>query len=81
MIYGVLRSCHNDGLTRNFDASRINARRLSQACAKLGDADPKALTLRAIQAALESAGVIFVEDDRGEGVVRLRSEPTSNVSV
>jgi predicted transcriptional regulator len=37
-----------------------------------GDADPKASTLKAIKAALESAGVIFVAEN-GEGPgVRLR---------
>lgn len=29
--------------------------------------------LLAIRAALESAGVIFIDDDRGEGVVKLRN--------
>ena len=39
-----------------------------------GDADPKASTLNAIRTALESAGVIFVEEN-GEGPgVRLKKE-------
>lgn len=32
----------------------------------------KERTVDALQAALESAGVEFINDDRGEGVVRLR---------
>lgn len=39
-----------------------------------GNADPKASTLRAIQSALEAAGVEFINDERGDGVVRLRDK-------
>jgi hypothetical protein len=38
-------------------------------------ATTKAGTLDAIQQAIEAAGVIFVQDDRGDGVVRLRKAP------
>lgn len=37
-----------------------------------GNADPKASTLRAIEQALTSAGVEFIDDARGEGVLKLR---------
>lgn len=37
-----------------------------------GNADPKASTLRAIQSALESAGVIFIEQNGNGPGVRLR---------
>ncbi|MDW9600405.1 helix-turn-helix domain-containing protein [Sinorhizobium meliloti] len=33
---------------------------------------PREVTLIAIRSALESAGVIFIDDERGEGVVKLR---------
>ncbi|HEV7254777.1 MAG TPA: helix-turn-helix transcriptional regulator [Mesorhizobium sp.] len=36
-----------------------------------GDADPKASTLRAIQAALEAAGVQFIPENGGGAGVRL----------
>lgn len=39
-----------------------------------GNADPKASTLRAIRTALEAAGVEFINDERGDGVVRLRDK-------
>ena len=43
-----------------------------------GGSDPKASTLRAVQRALETAGVIFVEEN-GEGPgVRLRKQPPKN---
>ena len=37
-----------------------------------GNADPKASTLRAIQSALESAGVIFIDQNGSGPGVRLR---------
>lgn len=37
-----------------------------------GSTDPRVSTLEAIKAALESAGVEFINDERGDGVVRLR---------
>jgi transcriptional regulator with XRE-family HTH domain len=36
-------------------------------------ADAKQSTMDALQRSLESAGVIFIDDDRGEGVVKLRT--------
>lgn len=39
-----------------------------------GNADPKASTLAAIRTALEAAGVEFINDERGDGVVRLRDK-------
>jgi hypothetical protein len=35
---------------------------------------PREVTLIAIRSALESAGVVFIDDERGEGVVKLRRE-------
>jgi hypothetical protein len=40
---------------------------------KKGRCTPGTNNLAAIQRALEAAGVIFVDDDRGEGVVKLRN--------
>jgi transcriptional regulator with XRE-family HTH domain len=36
-------------------------------------ATPRNATLDVIKRALEAVGVIFIDDDRGEGVVRLRT--------
>jgi hypothetical protein len=33
--------------------------------------------VESLKAALEQAGVIFIDDDRGEGVVKLRKAPTT----
>ena len=38
-----------------------------------GNADPKASTLRSIEDALRQAGIKFIADERGEGVVKLRA--------
>lgn len=42
---------------------------------------PGANNLAAIQTALEQAGVVFIEDDRGEGVVKLRDRPESGTGI
>lgn len=39
-----------------------------------GSTDPRVSTLEAIRTALEQAGVEFINDERGEGVVRLRRQ-------
>lgn len=39
-----------------------------------GTNDPRVSTLTAIQSALQAAGVEFIDDDRGEGVVKLRGK-------
>lgn len=39
-----------------------------------GDKDPRVSTIQAVRAALEAAGVEFINDDRGDGVVKLRDQ-------
>jgi len=39
-----------------------------------GSTDPRVSTLEAIRTALEAAGVEFINDERGDGVVRLRDK-------
>jgi DNA-binding XRE family transcriptional regulator len=41
-----------------------------------GKSDPKASTLKAIQAALESLGAVFIDDDNEPGV-KLRRPPST----
>lgn len=39
-----------------------------------GSTDSRVSTLQAIRAALENAGIEFINNDRGEGVVKLRAQ-------
>lgn len=45
-----------------------------------GAASGMANNVAAVKAALESAGVIFIDDERGEGVVKLRSGSIDTVN-
>jgi transcriptional regulator with XRE-family HTH domain len=40
--------------------------------------DARMSSVHKVQAALEAAGVLFIEDDRGEGVVKLRTPRRQN---
>lgn len=46
-----------------------------------GGEDLKERTVEDMRAALEQAGVVFIEDDRGEGVVKLRDRPESGTGI
>ena len=55
-------------------SANISIPTLKRMEASVGSASGLPNNVAAVRAALEAAGVIFIEDERGEGVVKLRGK-------